>query len=103
MRIDSYLNGLECSVCEIEDAKRRHDSITEYELVDISLDWDDIAGGVLPLLLADAEAGKMSPAQIDRLDALLSRLRNVVDALTHFDLAIPARMERETRQLVIAA
>ena len=97
------LTNLDSSVTGLEDISQNASTVTEDELVDFSLDWHDVANGVIPSLLAAETSGSLSSAQTDRLDGLLFRLRNVSDVLTRFDLTVPARMERETPQLAVAA
>lgn len=101
-RTDARLINLESDVWHLEDFAARLVEVTEDDVWDFSIEWDDVANAKLPSLLADADADRLSAAQLDRLDGLLSRLRDVASTLDHFDLAIPARMERETRQLAAA-
>ncbi|HEY3269160.1 MAG TPA: hypothetical protein VGM37_19790 [Armatimonadota bacterium] len=95
------LMHLDSAVATLKDLDRRAAEVTEDELVDVSLDWHDVASGVIPGLLVAADS--MTADQVAELDALLAAVKRLKPALVRFDLTMPDRLRRETRKAAAVA
>lgn len=88
-RIDIGLKSLELMLGDLTEVSQQWGSLSDGERASWSLDWDQLAGGYLPLLERCRRTGKLSPIQAEQYRGLRRTLQEFLPFIRRLGLYPP--------------